>query len=237
LTAARDFFAQAIFFMTQDLKTIYMHRFAGAERSRDQVWQILTRHFFQQWVKPEDAVLDVGAGFCEFINHIEAKQKWALDLNPATAQKADRNVNVISHDITRPWPIASESMDVVFSSNFFEHLPSKDALQHCFAEIHRVLRPEGRLLVMGPNIRFCANVYWDFFDHFLPLSDRSMVEGLEISGFKPELVVPRFLPFTMKDKPAPHPLLVRAYLGLPAVWPLFGKQFLIQAVKAQCPAT
>ena len=218
--------------MNQDLQTIYMHRFAGAERSRDAVWQVLTRHFFQRWVRPEDAVLDVGAGFCEFINHIQARQKWALDLNPATPQKAASDVSVVSHDVTKPWPIASESIDVVFSSNFFEHLPSKDDLRHCFAEIHRVLRHDGRLVVMGPNIRYCANVYWDFFDHFLPLSDRSMVEGLEISGFKAELIVPRFLPFTMKGKPAPPPLLVLMYLALPIFWPLFGKLFLIQAVKA-----
>lgn len=218
--------------MNQDLQTIYMHRFAGAEGSRERVWQILTRHFFQRWVKPEDAVLDVGAGFCEFINHIQARQKWALDLNPATTEKAGPGVGVIAHDVTKPWPIASESMDVVFSSNFFEHLPSKDDLRHCFAEIHRVLRPHGRLVVMGPNIRYCSNAYWDFFDHLLPLSDRSMVEGLEISGFKPELVVPRFLPFTMKGKPAPPALAVRLYLALPIFWPLFGKQFLIHAVKA-----
>lgn len=218
--------------MNQDLQTIYMHRFAGTEGSRERVWQVLTRHFFQRWVQPEDAVLDVGAGFCEFINHIQARQKWALDLNPATTEKAGPSVGVIAHDVTKPWPITSESMDVVFSSNFFEHLPSKDDLRHCFAEIHRVLRPQGRLVVMGPNIRYCSNVYWDFFDHLLPLSDRSMVEGLEISGFKPELVVPRFLPFTMKGKPAPPALAVRLYLALPIFWPLFGKQFLIQAVKA-----
>lgn len=221
--------------MSQDLQTIYVQRFAGTEKSRDQVWRILTRHFFQRWVNPQDAVLDVGAGFCEFINNIEAKQKLALDLNPATLQKADPDVTVISQDVTERWPLASESVDVVFSSNFFEHLSSKDDLQHCFREIHRVLRSNGRLLVMGPNIRFCFRVYWDFFDHFLPLSDRSVVEGLEITGFKPELVVPRFLPYTMKGKPSPHPLLVRLYLALPIFWPLLGKQFLILARKTQCP--
>jgi SAM-dependent methyltransferase len=221
--------------MNQDLQTIYVQRFAGTEKSRDQVWQVLTRHFFQQWVNPQDVVLDVGAGFCEFINNIEAKQKLALDLNPATVQKADPDVTVISQDVTKLWPVASESVDVVFSSNFFEHLSSKDDLQHCLGEIHRVLRSNGRLLVMGPNIRFCFRVYWDFFDHFLPLSDRSVVEGLEITGFKPELVVPRFLPYTMKGKSSPRPLLVRLYLALPIFWPLFGKQFLILARKTQCP--
>jgi SAM-dependent methyltransferase len=218
--------------MSQDLQTIYARRFAGIEKSRDQVWKVLTRHYFQRWVNPQDVVLDVGAGFCEFINNIQAKQKFAVDLNPVTLQKAGHDVTVISQDVTKSWPVDSDSVDVVFTSNFFEHLPTKEDLQRCLREIHRVLRPNGRLLLMGPNIRFCFDVYWDFFDHFLPLSDRSMAEALEISGFQTEKVIAQFLPYTMKGKLPPHPLLVRLYLALPVFWRLMGKQFLISARKS-----
>jgi len=221
--------------MSQDLETIYARRFAGIEKSRDQVWKVLTRHYFQRWVNPQDVVLDVGAGFCEFINNIQARNKFAVDLNPVTLRKAAQNVTVISQDVTNRWPVLSDSVDVVFSSNFFEHLPSKEHLQSCLHEIHRVLRPNGRLLLMGPNIRFCSDVYWDFFDHFLPLSDRSMAEALEITGFKTEKVIAQFLPFTMKGKFPPHPLLVRLYLALPLFWRILGKQFLILARKEQSP--
>jgi SAM-dependent methyltransferase len=222
--------------MSPDLQTIYARRFAGIEESRDRVWRVLTRNYFQRWVNPGDVVLDVGAGFCEFINNIQAKQKLALDLNPVTLEKAGRDVTVISQDITKRWLVDSDSVDVVFSSNFFEHLATKEDLQCCLKEIHRVLRPNGRLIVMGPNIRFCFKVYWDFFDHYLPLSDRSMVEALEITGFQTENVISQFLPFTMKGKLSPNPLLVRLYLALPIFWRLLGKQFLIFARKAQCPA-
>ena len=219
--------------MSQDLETIYARRFAGIEKSRDEVWKVLTRHYFQRWVNPQDVVLDVGAGFCEFINNIEARNKFAVDLNPVTLRKAAQKVTVISQDVTNRWPVISDSVDVVFSSNFFEHLPSKEHLQCVLQEIHRVLRPNGRLLLMGPNIRFCSDVYWDFFDHFLPLSDRSMAEALEISGFKTEKVIARFLPYTMKGKIPPHPQLVRLYLALPLFWRILGKQFMIFARKAQ----
>jgi len=133
-------------------------------------------------------------------------------------------------DVSSSWNIPSSSVDVIFSSNFLEHLPSKSTLQFCLTECQRVLRPDGKLLLLGPIIRFCPDLYWDFFDHHLPLSDRSVVEALGICGLKPQNVVPRFLPFTMKGK-EPDPRLVRIYLGLPLVWRFFGKQFFIVATK------
>lgn len=218
--------------MSQDLKTIYSRRFSGIEKSRDELWKVLTRYYFQQWVNPNDVVLDVGAGFCEFINNIQAKKKIAMDLNPATRQKAASDVTVVSQDVMKDWPVATGSVDVVFTSNFFEHLSGGKDLLLCLKEIHRVLRPNGRLLAMGPNFRFCFKEYWDFFDHSLALSDRSLAEALEISGFQTETVFPQFLPYTMKGKLSPHPLLVRLYLAMPFFWRVLGKQFLIFARKA-----
>jgi SAM-dependent methyltransferase len=217
--------------MSECLETIYANRFAGSEARRDQVWQVLTRDFFQRWVRPDAALLDLGAGYCEFVNNIRAARKYALDLNPACAAKAASGVVVLSQDVTRPWALPSDSLDVIFTSNFFEHLPSKTDFQHCLNESRRVLRSGGLLLALGPNIRFTYDVYWDFFDHHLPLSDRSVVEALEMVGFRPEKVVDRFLPFTMKGKLPPSAFLVRAYLKLPLAWPLFGKQFFIVARK------
>lgn len=214
-----------------DVQAIYDHRFAATEAHRDKIWRILTRDYFQRWIRPTDAVLDVGAGYCEFINNIQAKEKLALDLNPVTRLRANPGVRVIEQDICQKWALDSDRMDVVFTSNFFEHLPSKQDLKHCFNEIHRVLRPGGALIAMGPNIRFCPNVYWDFIDHYLPLSDRSMVEGLEVAGFQMESVVPQFLPYTMARKRPQSPTLVRLYLSLPLAWRILGKQFLVIARK------
>jgi SAM-dependent methyltransferase len=214
-------------------QAVYHRRFAGIEQRRAEVWRTLARHYFHQWIKPTDTVLDVGAGYCEFINSVEAARKYALDSNPASAGKAAPDVTILSQEATAPWSLPPGSVDVVFSSNFFEHLPSKQDFFHCLAEAYRVLRPHGLLIALGPNIRYCFDVYWDFVDHHLPLSDRSMIEALEVAGFQRELVIPRFLPFTMSDRVPHRPFLVRLYLIVPLAQRLWGKQFLVMARKPQ----
>jgi SAM-dependent methyltransferase len=215
--------------LESDLQQTYARRFEGQELRRKQVWEVLCSSFFSRWVRPQDTVLDLGAGYCEFINSIQAGKKLALDLNPATATHAAPGVAVISQDICKPWDIAPSSVDVVFTSNFFEHLENKEGLVHCLKEIRRVLKPKGHFIALGPNIKYAYKVYWDYFDHYLPLSDRSMVEGLELNGFQLEEVIPRFLPFTMRGSMPSHPALVRLYLAIPLAWRIMGEQFLIVA--------
>jgi hypothetical protein len=94
-----------------------------------------------------------------------------------------------------------------------------------------VLRPGGKFVVMGPNIRYLADVYWDFYDHHLPLSHLSLEEGLSINGFRVTRNIPKFLPYTTRSALPQHPLLVSAYLKVPAAWPILGKQFLLVAEK------
>lgn len=214
-----------------ELKETYAARFQD-EVKRSLVWKVLAR-YFQQWVNPQSVVLDLGAGYCEFINNIQARQKYAMDLNPTTQAKAKPDVKVISQDVTLAWPVETSTIDVVFSSNFLEHIPTKDGLIDCLREAARVLKSDGTLILLGPNIRFCGDVYWDFFDHHLPLSDRSIVEALGLAGFETQKVIDRFLPFTMQGGPPAHPFLVKAYLALPIAWPILGKQFLIIAKKAR----
>lgn len=215
--------------MNDRIKTMYAHRFGNAEEGRSAVWKILTRQFFQRWIEPAGAVLDLGAGYCEFINNISAARKYALDLNPVTPSKAGADVTVLTHDASSAWPVPANSLDVIFTSNFFEHLESKEALSACLGEVSNALKPGGIFIALGPNIRFCYDVYWDFIDHYIPLSDRSLVEAIELAGLQVEEVISRFLPYTMSGKRQIPLAFVQLYLKLRFVWPVFGKQFLIIA--------
>jgi hypothetical protein len=85
---------------------------------------------------------------------------------------------------------------------------------------------------MGPNAKLVPGAYWDFWDHYIPLTESSLSEALKNRDFLIHRKEKAFLPYTMAGKkPTPLPL-VRLYLALPLVWLLFGKQFLVIAVKS-----
>lgn len=217
-----------------DLAKLYHDRFsnAGVER-RNAVWKTLCCHFFNRLVKSTDRVLDIACGYGEFINNIEASAKFAIDLNPDSAARLLPTVKFLHNEATDLSGISDSSVDVVFSSNFLEHLKTKDDVIFLLREAIRVLSPDGKIILLGPNIKYCFREYWDFFDHHLPLSDASVGEALQLCGFKLDTVIPRFLPFTMNKQTPTYDFLIVAYLRLPFVWRLLGKQFLIIARKAQ----
>jgi SAM-dependent methyltransferase len=133
-----------------------------------------------------------------------------------------QEVFVPSHHLSTK--IARDSIDVVFCSNFLEHLPDKDTFLATLAEIRTVLRPGGRLLILQPNIRFVGGAYWDFVDHHLPLTDRTLVEACESLAYEIVEVIPRFLPYTTRSALPQSPWLVRLYLAFRPAWLVFGQQ-------------
>jgi ubiquinone/menaquinone biosynthesis C-methylase UbiE len=210
---------------------LYEQRFSAAERrAKDAVWKVLCADFFQRYVEPSDTVLDVGAGECEFINHIRARTRIALDVDARVRANAAPGVQTHcgpAHDLA--W-LADASVDVAFASNVFEHFVRKEDVLVALRELHRVLRPGGRLLVLQPNIRYAYKVYWDFFDHHLPFSHKAMIEALEVCGFRVREVRPRFLPYTTKLPVPRWPVLVRLYLRLPVLHHVFGRQMFLVGV-------
>jgi hypothetical protein len=122
-------------------------------------------------------------------------------------------------------------LDLVFTSNFFEHLPDKAALGSTLDQARRCLKSGGKLIAMGPNIKFLPGAYWDFWDHYLPLTEASMAEGLRVHGFDVLRCLDRFLPYTMAHGPQYPLILLKMYLRMPLAWRFFGKQFLAVARK------
>jgi len=208
------------------LDPLYAARFPEADRAgKDAIWRVLCPHFFQRYVPADATVLDVGAGFGEFLRHIRCGRRIAVDIEPLSGRvlpPGTEEVFTPSHQLSAHVP--ANSVDVVFCSNFFEHLPDTATFLATLGEIRTVLKPGGRLLALQPNIRFVGGAYWDFVDHHLALTDRTLVEACTSLGYEVVEVVPKFLPYTTRSALPQSPWLVRAYLSFRPAWRVLGKQ-------------
>ena len=212
---------------SDDLQVLYANRFRHEEAQRTDLWEVLCSDFFQKWVPEDSTILDVAAGHCEFVNNIRAARKIAIDLNPDVAKRAAPDVETQvcrSDDI----PLPAGSVDRAFVSNFFEHVP-REVIVSTLTELRRVVRPGGKVLILQPNVRYCAKDYWMFFDHITPVDDRALVEALRATGFEVDLCIPRFLPYTTKSRLPTGRGLVRLYLKVKPAWRLLGAQAFIVA--------
>ena len=217
--------------LNAELDRLYAARFHDAEReSKARLWRVICQAFFAHYV-PEDAcVLDLGAGYCDFVNNISARRRIAVDLNPDTARFAAPGVEV--HQLALEHfseAVDRGTVDLAFASNVFEHLRGPDALLKVLAEVRTALRPGGRIVIMQPNVRVVGGAFWDFFDHTLPLSERGMTEALEVAGFRVVERRARFLPYTTKSRLPQWAFLVRLYLRFRPAQYLLGKQMLVVA--------
>jgi len=209
------------------LQKLYIKRISGLENYRNAVWQILCNDYFSKLISPEARVLDLGAGWCEFINNVTAAKKYAMDLNPETGSHLTTEATFIHQDCSQPWEVPAESLDVVFTSNFFEHLPDKEKVERTISEAYRCLKEGGLIICIGPNIKYAPGVYWDFWDHHVPLTEISLAELLELKGFKIQSCIGRFLPYSMTTGVTPPVILLRFYLRMPFFWRFIAKQFLV----------
>ena len=216
--------------MSRIEKEIYRHRFGGQAAARNAMWKVLCKNYFQKFISSRSTVLEIAAGHCEFINNIRAKRKIAVDINEDTKLHANADVEVhlsLSTDLSM---IDNDSIDNIFISNFFEHIPREEILK-TLQECHRCLRAGGKVLILQPNIRFIQKDYWMFYDHITPVDDRALKEVLELCGFEIRFLLPRFLPYTTQSRLPQSTALIKIYLRLPILFKIFGGQAFVVARK------
>ena len=217
---------------SDELSELYKIRFAEDQLPRkNAIWQVICRDFLQRWIRPTDTVVDVACGYGEFLNNIQAARKIAVDLNLDAKKYLHADVEFNRRLATELSEVVTGQADVVFTSNFLEHLPDKGVLDLFLDQVLLALKPGAHYLILGPNLRYLPGAYWDFYDHHLGLTHLSLSEALQLKGFEIETCIDRFLPFTTQGALPTHPALVKAYLKMPFAWKLLGKQFFIVAKK------
>lgn len=198
-----------------------------ANRKRDLVWRVLWERYFSRLVAPESWVLDLGAGYGQFINQARCARRFAVDHWPGFLEHLEAGVEGVVGPVTDLGFVPDGTLDLVLASNVFEHLERRELLT-TLAQIRRKLRPQGSLVALQPNYRFAYREYFDDYTHVAVFSDRSLGDLLEAEGFRVVERRPRFLPLTVESRLPVSATLVRLYLSSP-VKP-FGKQMLLRAM-------
>lgn len=161
----------------------------------DQPWH----DWYLPYLRPGDRVLDVG---CSNGAHlVRAATRCAsivgvdydvAQLRVAARVIADRrlpNARLLAWDLTRWLPFADGSFDAVLFLDVIEHLLPRGAV---LAEIRRVLRDSGRLLVSGPNrgtrwrqrLREAGLFAYSDPDHKVEYTDAEFIAELRAGGFE-----------------------------------------------------
>jgi cyclopropane fatty-acyl-phospholipid synthase-like methyltransferase len=195
--------------------------------ARTVVWEAIAERL-ARWIPAQSHVLEIGAGYCAWINAVRAARRLATDIWPEVAQHAGPGVEARIVDASVGLrALGVQTFDVVLASNVLEHFAA-DTAAAIASDLFHLLRPGGRLLVIQPNFRYSWSNYFDDYTHRSIFTDVSLPAMLRAQGFAIDAVEPRFLPYSMRDTRLPiRRWLVRAYLRLP--WKPMAGQMLVVA--------
>lgn len=194
-------------------------------KKREAVWRSITE-YLQGYIDEKSSVLELGSGYCDFINQIKSKDKVAIDIDETSKAYCSTDVLFVNASIF-DFNI-QKKFDVIFSSNFFEHFTFQE-LDVIFRKIKQLLKDKGKLIIIQPNYYYCYRNYWDDYTHKTVFSHINLPDFLEEHGFSVKVMKKRFLPFSFKSKLPSSYFLTKLYLLLP-VKP-FAKQLLIVSEK------
>lgn len=108
-----------------------------------------------------EKILDFGSGTGVILPYCAPRSKitYALDINPTLVERTKKeyelkNVEIISYS-NKGIPLSSESIDLVYALEVFEHIEDLDKV---ISEIHRVCKKDAHLLFSGPTENFFYRV-------------------------------------------------------------------------------
>jgi SAM-dependent methyltransferase len=213
--------------MNMNAEKYYESRFVF-DKGRTKVWRAINE-YLQKYIPSDASVLDIGCGYADFINGIKASKKYAIDLNPNMDEFIlDKSTMFISQSVLVELHVEDSSLDVIFASNLFEHFNDQE-LDLLVKNIKVKLKPNGRLILIQPNIFYAYREYWDDYTHKKAFSHVSLNDFLISYNFDVVHTKKQFIPFSLKSRLPKSYFLTKMYLRSP-IKPM-AKQMLFVAQK------
>jgi len=204
------------------------------DRKRQVLWSALWDYSLRHVMKDTSTLVEIGAGWCDFINNATSERRIAVDIWPGVTAAAAPEVEAHVGSAERLSFLEDASVDSVFASNLVEHL-THEQFDAMLSEAHRVLRVGGQVVLVQPNYRLAYKRYFDDFTHVSVWSDVSLADFLRSRGWTIDRAQARFMPLSVKSRIPVSRFLIRCYLASP-LKPLAG-QMLVVARKADVDAS
>jgi hypothetical protein len=195
------------------------------DRNRGRVWKAICE-YLQHFIPADAVVLEVGAGYCDFINQIKAAKKYALDVSPDVAGFCAPDVQFVLGKAGTAIELPSRSLDVVVASNLLEHL-SPEQCSDLFDRLDYLLKERGKVILIQPNYFYSYRQYWDDFTHVRAFTHVSLTDFLLSRGYKILRAEKKFIPFSFKSVLPKSYWMTKLYLL--SFWRPLAKQMLIVA--------
>lgn len=151
------------------------HRFTSYPRKLSQYLS----HRFE--ITAGSAILDVGCGRGEFAKGFSLMGADVVGVDQGAKPNLLSEGEYVSADISKALPFEDFSFDFVFNKSVLEHFyfPENLAL-----EIHRVLKPGGRVITMTPSWIHNQKGFFIDFTHRTPFTMESLSDLHRIVGFE-----------------------------------------------------
>jgi len=126
---------------------------------RDEFLQKRRAGHFQPYIEETDTVLDFGCGTGGILHHLKCAHKIGVEVNaPSVAEAKERGLE-IHNDLSA---INDQSVDVIIAYHAIEHVISPS---HQIKEINRVLKPNGKAILIVPSENPAKNRFSKWNEH------------------------------------------------------------------------
>ncbi|MCU1422413.1 MAG: Methyltransferase type 11 [Microbacteriaceae bacterium] len=203
------------------------------DKKRLVLWSALWDFSLSGIMAGRESIVELGAGWCDFINMATAKRRIAVDIWPGIVDAAGPGVEPhvgFADDLDF---LEDSTIDAIFASNLVEHL-THEQFDSMLTEADRVLKPGGIVVLVQPNYRLAYKRYFDDFTHVSMWSEVSLGDFFASKGWTVERAQAKYMPFSVKSRLPVSRFAIRSYLASP-IKPLAG-QMLVVASKPRASA-
>lgn len=214
---------------------------------QDKLYQVKALQLAEKYLPPHTkpvSLLDVGCadgGFAQYAGRRLGAKTYGIDIAPKSIRIAKTKLDYArQHDVDRKLPFPDKTFQIVFALEVIEHIYDTD---YFLAEIRRVLKPSGILILSTPNLASLKNRIRLLFNYYPQYLEYSTTGAGHIHLYTSKILTSqlglhnyRIKELTAANWPAPFvthpraPEIYRRYMMRMGDWlPSMGSHLLVAA--------